>query len=166
MATGADLVADAMVEAGIDFVATLPDFNLGRLIERIEKEPSWKQVRLCREEEGVGICAGAYLAGKKPALVMQNGGLMNSVNGLVTTFLQFGIPTLLLIYYAGDINTRFFSTVGHMTEPVLSALGIRYFILRQREGVAKIVTGAAVSAWDSRRPVAVLLNRDFLRSEE
>ena len=165
MATGADLVADAMVEAGIDFVATLPDWNLGRLIERIEKEPSWKQVRLCREEEGVGICAGAYLAGKKPALVMQNGGLMNSVNGFVTTSLQFGIPTLLLIYYAGDINTRFFSTVGHMTEPVLNALGIRYFILREREGVTKIVTGAAVSAWDSRRPVAVLLNRDFLRSE-
>lgn len=165
MATGADLVADAMVEAGIDFVATLPDWNLARLIERIEKEPSWKQVRLCREEEGVGICAGAYLAGKKPALVMQNGGLMNSVNGLVTTSLQFEIPTLLLVYYAGDINTRFFSTVGHMTEPVLSALGIRYFILREREGVTKIIAGAAVSAWDSRRPVAVLLNRDFLRSE-
>ena len=165
MATGADLVADAMVEAGIDFVATLPDFNLGRLIERIEKEPSWKQVRLCREEEGVWICAGAYLAGKKPALVMQNGGLMNSVNGFVTTSLQFEIPTLLLIYYAGDINTRFFSTVGQMTEPVLNALGIRYFILREREGVKKIIAGAAVSAWDSRRPVAVLLNRDFLRSE-
>ena len=165
MKTGADLVADGMLEAGIDFVATLPDWNLARLIERIEQEPSWKQVRLCREEEGVGICAGAYLAGKKPALVMQNGGLMNSVNGLVTTSLQFGIPTLLLIYYAGDINTRFFSTVGHMTEPILNALGIRYFILREREGVTKIVAGAAVLAWDSRRPVGVLLNRDFLRSE-
>jgi len=68
MTTGGDLVADGMLEAGIDFVATLPDWNLARLIERIEKEPSWKHVRLCREEEGIGICAGAYLAGKKPAL--------------------------------------------------------------------------------------------------
>jgi sulfopyruvate decarboxylase subunit alpha len=166
MATGADLVADAMVEAGIDFVATLPDWNLARLIERIEKEPRWKQVRLCREEEGIGICAGAYLAGKKPALVMQNGGLMNSVNGLVTTSLQFGIPTLLLVYYAGDINTRFFSTVGQMTEPVLNALGIRYYVLREREPAKRIIAGAAVLAWDSRRPVAVLLNRDFLHGEE
>ena len=165
MKTGADLVADAMLEAGIDFVATLPDWNLARLIERIEKEPRWKHVRLCREEEGIGICTGAYMAGKKPALVMQNGGLMNSVNGLVTTSLQFEIPTLLLVYYAGDINTRYFSTVGHMTEPILNALAIRYFILREREGVTKIIAGAAVSAWDSRRPVAVLLNRDFLRSE-
>mgnify|MGYP001582173376 FL=1 len=90
---------------------------------------------------------------------------MNSVNGLVTTSLQFGIPTLLLVYYAGDINTRFFSTVGHMTEPILNALGIRYYILREREGVGKIIAGAAVLAWDSRRPVAVLLNRDFLRGE-
>lgn len=165
MATGADLVADGMLEAGIDFVATLPDWNLGRLIERIEKEPRWKHVRLCREEEGVGICAGAYMAGRKPALVMQNGGLMNSVNGLVTTSLQFEIPTLLVVYYAGDINTRYFSTVGHMTEPILNALSIRYYVLREREGVKKIIAGAAVLAWDSRRPVAVLLNRDLLRSE-
>lgn len=165
MATGADLVADGMLEAGIDFVATLPDWNLARLIERIEQEPRWKQVRLCREEEGVGICAGAYLAGKKPALVMQNGGLLNSVNGLTSTSLQFGIPTLLVVYYAGDINTRFFNTVGHMTEPILSALGIRYYVLRDREAVKKTIAGAAVSAWDARRPVAVLLNRDLLRSE-
>jgi sulfopyruvate decarboxylase TPP-binding subunit len=96
---------------------------------------------------------------------MQNGGLMNSVNGLVTTSLQSGIPTLLLVYYAGDINTRFFSTVGHMTEPILNALGIRYYTLRERESVMKTITGATALCFDAKRPVAVLLNRDLLRSE-
>jgi len=165
MTTGGDLVADGMLEAGIDFVATLPDWNLARLIERIEKEPSWKHVRLCREEEGIGICAGAYLAGKKPALVMQNGGLLNSVNALTSTSLQIGIPTLLVVYYAGDINTRYFSTVGQVTEPILNALGIRHYILRDREAVRKTMAGAAALCFDSKRPVAVLVNRDLLRSE-
>jgi sulfopyruvate decarboxylase subunit alpha len=165
MKTGGDLVAEALVAAGINFICTLPDWNMARLIERITRENSWIHVRLAREEEGVGICAGAYLTGKTPALVMQNGGLLNSANGLTTTSLQFGIPTLLVVYYAGDINTRYFSTVGDVTEPVLHALGIRYYVLREREAVMRTITGATVLTMDSRRPVAVLLNRDLLRSE-
>jgi sulfopyruvate decarboxylase subunit alpha len=165
MRSGGDLVADALVAAGINFICTLPDWNMARLIERISLENGWIHVRLAREEEGVGICAGAYLAGKTPALVMQNGGLLNSANGLTTTSLQFGVPTLLVVYYAGDINTRYFSTVGDVTEPVLQALGIRYDILREREAVMRTIAGATVLTMDSRRPVAVLLNRDLLRSE-
>jgi sulfopyruvate decarboxylase subunit alpha len=165
MKTGGDLVAEALVAAGINFICTLPDWNMARLIERITQESSWIHVRLAREEEGVGICAGAYLTGKTPALVMQNGGLLNSANGVTTTSLQFGIPTLLVVYYAGDINTRYFSTVGDVTEPVLHALGIRYYVLREREAVMRTIAGATVLTMDSRRPVAVLLNRDLLRSE-
>jgi sulfopyruvate decarboxylase subunit alpha len=165
MRTGGDLVAEALVAAGVNFICTLPDWNMARLIDRISKENSWIHVRLAREEEGVGVCAGAYLTGKTPALVMQNGGLLNSVNGLTTTSLQFGIPTLLIVYYAGDINTRYFSTVGDVTEPVLHALGIRYYVLRERDAVAKTIAGATVLTMDSKRPVAVLLNRDLLRSE-
>jgi sulfopyruvate decarboxylase subunit alpha len=165
MKTGGDLVAEALVAAGINFICTLPDWNMARLIERISQENSWIHVRLAREEEGVGICAGAYLTGKTPTPVMQNGGLLNSANGLTTTSLQFGIPTLLVVYYAGDINTRYFSTVGDVTEPVLQALGIRHYVLRDREAVMRTIVGATVLTMDSRRPVAVLLNRDLLRSE-
>ena len=165
MKTGADLIADALVAAGIDFIATVPDWNMSRLIDRIENENSWIHVRLAREEEGIGICTGAYLTGKTPALVMQNGGLLNGANGLTTTSLQFGIPTLLIVYYAGDINTRHFSTIGDVTEPVLDALGIRSYVLRDREDVIDTIAGAAVLTMDSKKPVAVLLNRDLLRSE-
>src|SRR6202011_2785378 len=141
---GADLVADALVAAGINFICTLPDWNMARLIERIGQENSWIHVRLGREEEGVGICAGAYLTGKTPALVMQNGGLLNSVNGLTTTSLQLGIPTLLVGYYAGDINTRLFSYVGGVTEPVLNSLWLRYYVLRERDAVMRTIAGATV----------------------
>lgn len=165
MKTGTDLVADALVDAGINFIATLPDWNMTRLIDRIGGETRWTHVRLAREEEGIGICAGAYLTGKTPALLMQNGGLLNSVNGLTTTSLTFQIPTLLMVYYAGDINTKYFSTLGDVTEPVLQALGLRYYVLRDRAEVKRIITGATVLTMDSRKPVAVLLNRDLLRSE-
>ena len=52
-----------------------------------------------------------------------------------------------------------------MTEPVLKALGIRHYILRDHAAVMQTIAGATVLTMDSKRPVAVLLNRDLLRSE-
>ena len=68
------------------------------------------------------------LVGKKCAAIMQNGGFFNSNNAIVSTLLQYQIPLLLLIYYAGDVGDRTFSTTGSLTEPVLQALGIRYYV--------------------------------------
>src|ERR1041384_8547357 len=121
----AKLIFSGLKKAGINFVATLPDEKMLELIRAVEKDPDLKHVPLCREEEGIGICAGAYLAGKKTAIVMQNAGYLDSCNALTTTCLQFQIPILLLIYYAGDIGDRGFATVGSVTEPVLAALGLR-----------------------------------------
>ncbi len=153
---------EALKRARVDFVATLPDLKLVEVIRAVDKDPDLKHVPLCREEEGVGICAGAYLTGKKPALLMQNAGLLNSCNALTTTCLQFQIPLLLLIYYAGDIGDRGFAIVGSVTEPVLEALGIRTYVLRKMDEVAETLRGAQILAEDSRRPVAVLLTKNIL----
>ena len=152
----------ALKRARVDFVATLPDLKLVEVIRAVDKDADLKHVPLCREEEGVGICAGAYLTGKKPALLMQNAGLLNSCNGLTTTCLQFQIPLLLLIYYAGDIGDRGFATIGSVTEPVLEALGIRTYVLRSIDEVEETLRGAQILAEDSRRPVAVLLTKNIL----
>jgi sulfopyruvate decarboxylase subunit alpha len=152
----------ALKRARVDFVATLPDLKLVEVIRAVDKDADLKHVPLCREEEGVGICAGAYLTGKKPALLMQNAGLLNSCNGLTTTCLQFQIPLLLLIYYAGDIGDRGFATIGSVTEPVLEALGIRTYVLRRIDEVEETLRGAQTLAEDSRRPVAVLLTKNIL----
>jgi sulfopyruvate decarboxylase subunit alpha len=152
----------ALKKAGINFVATLPDEKMLELIRAVEQDTDLRHVPLCREEEGIGICAGAYLAGKKTALIMQNAGFLNSCNALTTTSLQFQIPTLLLIYYAGDIGDRGFTTLGGVTEPVLAALGIRAYILRKTEDSAAMLRGAQILADDSKKPVAVLLTKTAL----
>ncbi len=158
----AENIVEGLKQVGIDFVATLPDLKLVEVIKVIDEDPDIKHVPLCREEEGVGICAGAYLTGKKTALLMQNAGLLNSCNGLTTTCLQFQIPILLLIYYAGDLGDRGFATLGSVTEPVLDGLGIRTYILRKMDEVAETLRGAQILAEDSRRPVAVLLTKSVL----
>ena len=158
----AKTIVDGLQEAGINLVATLPDVNLAELLREVEESDKLIHVPLCREEEGMGICAGAYLVGKKCAAIMQNGGFFNSNNAIVSTLLQYQIPVLLLIYYAGDIGDRTFSTSGSMTEPVLKALGIRYYTMREPADAPEIIKRAQVLAEDSKRPVALLLTKEVL----
>ena len=90
--TRATAILEAIKKAGIDLVASLPDINCLDLINALERDSDIIHVPLCREEEGIGICAGARLVGKKPAIVMQNAGLLNSCNGIVTTGIQLELP--------------------------------------------------------------------------
>ena len=160
--SGPKIILEGLKEAGVDLIATLPDINLKDLLRLIEADGQVNHVPLCREEEGIGICAGAYLVGKKCALIMQNGGLYNSVNGIVSTLLHYQIPLLLPIYYAGDIGDRTFSTTGAMTEPVLEALGIRSYILRRPEEAKDLIRRTLILTLDYKRPVAILLTKDIL----
>jgi sulfopyruvate decarboxylase subunit alpha len=158
----AKIIFTGLKEAGIGVIATLPDINLAQLLREVEEDRDVIHVPLCREEEGIGICAGAYLVGKKCAAIMQNGGFFNSCNAIVSTLLQYQIPLLLLIYYAGDIGDRTFSASGGMTEPVLLALGIRYYVMREPRDALELIKRAQILAEDSRRPVALLLTKEGL----
>jgi len=158
----AQIIVNALRGAGINLVATLPDINLSELLREVEESRDVMHVPLCREEEGIGICAGAYLVGKKCAAIMQNGGFFNSNNAIVSTLLQYQIPLLLLIYYAGDVGDRTFSTTGSLTEPVLQALGIRYYVMRETEDAPEMIRRAQILTEDSKRPVALLLTKELL----
>jgi sulfopyruvate decarboxylase subunit alpha len=158
----AKIIFNGLKAAGINLIVTLPDINLAELLREAEEDRDIIHVPLCREEEGIGISAGAYLVGKKCAAIMQNGGFFNSNNAIVTTLLQYEIPLLLLIYYAGDMGDRTFSTSGGTTEPLLQALGIRYWIMREPGEAPEVIKRAQILAQDSRRPVALLLTKDVL----
>jgi sulfopyruvate decarboxylase subunit alpha len=158
----AKTIVSGLKNAGISLVATLPDINLSELLHEVQEDHDILHVPLCREEEGMGICAGAYLVGKKCAAIMQNGGFFNSNNAIVTTLLQYQIPVLLLIYYAGDVGDRTFSVSGSLTEPVLHALGIRYYTMRETSDAPELIKRAQILAEDSTRPVALLLTKEVL----
>jgi len=86
-AEAAKTIVDGLKRAGINFVATLPDINLADLLREVEEDRDFIHVPVCREEEGIGICAGAYMVGKTCAAIMQNGGFFNSTNAIVSTSL-------------------------------------------------------------------------------
>jgi sulfopyruvate decarboxylase subunit alpha len=158
----AQQILTALKEAGIDLVASVPDINLLHLLNALYADKDITHIPVGREEEGIGVCTGAYTGGKRVAMLMQNGGLMNSCNGLTTTALQFGIPILLLVYYAGDMGDNAFHMLGLVTEPVLDGLGIKYMVMRDPGKVKEQIAQALTAAEASKRPVALLLTRAVL----
>src|SRR5664279_4466425 len=91
----------ALKNAGINFVVSLPCVNLGKLMEMVDCDRDIIHVPVTREEEGFGICAGAYLGGKKPTILMQNSGLGNSVNVLASLYKLYQLPILMIISHRG-----------------------------------------------------------------
>lgn len=158
----AQAVVDGLKQAGVDLVISVPDINLRYVLQALHDDDDIQHVPVNREEEGVGIAAGAMMTGRSCAMVMQNAGFLNSCNALNTTALQFGIPLLMLIYYAGDLGDQSFHSLGVVTEPVLKAMTFKYWTMRDPSTVADTIVRGRISADVSKRPVALLLTRDVL----
>ena len=84
---------------GSDFFLSVPCKLLANMIIILEKDKDIYYSAIPREEEGMGICAGAYLGNKLPCIMMQNTGIGNSVNSIVSLLQLYGFsltPRLFL----------------------------------------------------------------------
>jgi len=165
--TSSKLIYETLKECDIRLVSALPETWLVHLIRMTDEDPDMILVRLAKEEEAVGISAGAHFAGVKSAMLMQNHGFMASINGMVSFAHLYKIPLLMLISYRGSFGERdpWQTQGGNVTEPLLRALGIPYFFLDGVEMVGKRIRQAQTLAESSLQPVAVLLTRDLMWEE-
>ena len=104
--TSSRAIYDALKASGVRLMSALPETWLVHLIRMAEDDPEMTLVRLAKEEEGVGISAGAHLAGVKSAMLMQNHGFLASINGIVSCAQLYQIPLLMLISYRGEFGER------------------------------------------------------------
>jgi sulfopyruvate decarboxylase subunit alpha len=158
------ILYDALKACGVRLVSALPETWLVHLVALAEEDPGMILVRLAKEEEGVGISAGAHLAGVRSAMLMQNHGLLASVNGLVSLAQLYRIPLLMLVSWRGEMGEEhpWQTEGGLLTEPVLRALGIPYDTLEEPGHVEARVRSAFALAEASLRPVALLLRRTLM----
>jgi sulfopyruvate decarboxylase subunit alpha len=157
-------VYQGMKRAGINFVTSVPCVNLQELLALVGGDPDIIHVPVTREEEGVGICAGAWMGGRRPALLMQNSGLGNSINALASLDILYGIPLLMIISHRGGVGEPVIGQVpmGRLTVPLLDAMAIPHFEPQQGEA-EETVAQAWSCACAARMPVAVLLDLEFWR---
>src|SRR5262245_45817002 len=158
------LIYDALKASGIKLLSALPETWLVHLIRMADEDPEMILVRLAKEEEGVGISAGAHLAGVRSAMLMQNHGFLASINGIVSCAQLYRIPLLMLVSYRGEFGERdpWQTEGGGVTEDLLRALRIPFSYLDSPSHVATRIAKAQTLALSSNKPVALLLTRDLM----
>lgn len=161
------VIYDALKACDIELFSALPETWLVHLIRFAEDDPDVTLVRLAKEEEGVGISAGAHLAGVNSVMLMQNHGFLASINGIVSLAHLYKIPLLMLISYRGEFGERdpWQTQGGGVTEGLLQSLGIPYQRLDDPAHVAVRIRKAQALAHSALKPVALLLGRDLMWEE-
>jgi sulfopyruvate decarboxylase subunit alpha len=148
----------------VRLMSALPETWLVHLIRMADDDPEMILVRLAKEEEGIGISAGAHFAGVKSAMLMQNHGFLASINGIVSFAHLYKIPLMMLISYRGTFGERdpWQTQGGNVTESLLRAINIPYSVLDRVDTVEKRIRQAQTLAESSLQPVALLLTRDLM----
>jgi sulfopyruvate decarboxylase subunit alpha len=166
-AASSKVVYEGLKECGIRLLSVLPETWLVHLVSLAEADPDMTLVRLAKEEEGVGVSVGAHLAGVRSAMLMQNHGLLASVNGIVSLAQLYRVPLLMLVSYRGGFGEEhpWQTEGGGVTEDLLRALRIPYLLLARADEVAARLRQALTLAEASLRPVALLLCRDLMWEE-
>jgi len=156
-------IIDAVKAAGIGWVVALPDIvTSDGLLWPLSREPGLRLVRVCKEDEGVSICAGLGYTGQRSLLLMQHTGLLDSLNAIRAIGVEYRRPICMMVGLQGKepalLPAQSRSIGVRMVEPILAAMTIATHLIQEPADVAKV--GPAVdAAYAQSAPVVFLIGR-------
>ena len=157
-----DVIMSALHENNVEFVTTVPCKQLAGVIEKIEQDSNILHVPSNREDEGIGLCAGAYMGGKRHAIIMQNTAIGVTINALATLIQYYHIPLPMLISYRGEIGEPVACQVEMAvhTKALLDHMKIPTYHFHTPED-ANELSLILNHSFMARKPVAILMDAQF-----
>ncbi len=157
-----DKLVNDLAANQVNFVTTVPCKQLGGVIDGIEKHADIKHVPCNKEDEGIGLCAGAWMGGTRPAIIMQNTAIGVTVNTLVTLTQFYRMPLPMLISYRGELREPVSCQVEMAvhTKALLDQLLIPTYHFHQESDAEEFDT-ILKYCFMSKKPVAILTDANF-----
>tara|TARA_Y100000294_G_scaffold134960_1_gene127655 strand:+ start:1313 stop:1858 length:546 start_codon:yes stop_codon:yes gene_type:complete len=152
-----------LIDAGVTLFTYVPDAGNAKLIELANSHNEAQTVLLTSEEEGVAVCAGADLVGKRGILCMQSSGVGNCPNFL-SLVKGGGFPILMMVSMRGDYGEQnpWQYPMGQAVEPILHALGVLTFRVEAADGLKPATEAALAAAFGGGHGAALILSQKFL----
>ncbi len=159
-----DTIINGLKENNVKFVTTVPCKQLAGVIEKLENSNDFIHVPSNREDEGMGLCAGAFMGGKRAAIIMQNTAIGVTINSLVTLIQYYRIPLPMLISYRGELGEPVACQVEMAvhTKALLDQLLIPTYHFHNKKDVNEI-SNIISHSFLSNKPVAILMDANFWR---
>ena len=161
MSISEKIVSD-LVNNQIEFVTTVPCKQLAGVIAEIDRNDSIYHIPANKEDEGMGLCAGAFMGGKRPAIIMQNTAIGVTINTLVTLIQFYRMPLPMLISYRGEVGEPVACQVEMAvhTKALLAQLNIPTYHFHQQADVDEL-DGILKYTFMCNKPVAILTDASF-----
>jgi sulfopyruvate decarboxylase TPP-binding subunit len=159
---GSSIIA-AVKAGGVEFVLSVPDIVTSEgLLRPIAHDPALRLIRVCKEDECIGIAMGLAMSGRRALTLIQNTGLLDSLNAVRAVAVEYQQPICLmvgLLQREPDRPPRESERYGvRIVEPILDAMGIAHHLIEAEGDVARIAP-AIETAYATSRPVALLIGR-------
>jgi sulfopyruvate decarboxylase TPP-binding subunit len=159
---GAAILA-AIKESGVKFILSVPDIvTSAGLLRPISRDPDLRLIRVCKEDECVGIASGLAYSDQRALILIQYTGFLDSLNAIRGVGVEYKQPICMMVGLLGHEPERLPTDSGRfgvrIIEPILDAMGIPHDLIREDADVPKIKP-AIEQAYAGSRPVALLIGR-------
>jgi sulfopyruvate decarboxylase subunit alpha len=160
------IIIDAFEKHKIELITTVPCKQLSGVIAELETRDSMIHIPANKEDEGMGICAGAFMGGKRSAIIMQNTAIGVTINTLVTLTQYYRMPLPMLISFRGELGEPVACQVEMAvhTKALLAQLGIPTYHFHNPEDVHEI-DEILKYTFMANKPVAILTDATFWKGE-
>ena len=158
-----DSIIKEINSSGIEFVISVPDITTSEgLLRPLAKGAGPRLIRICKEDEGVAICAGLAFTGKRSLLLIQQTGLLDSINAVRGVAVEYSLPICMMVGLLEKevgVMPRQSQRYGvRIVEPILDAMGIGYHNIEEQSDVAKI-RPAIDAAYKDNKPTVILIGQ-------
>jgi sulfopyruvate decarboxylase subunit alpha len=163
MLDSTEAIYKGIKSSGINFIVSVPCVNLKNLLKIIDEDEEIIHVPVTREEEGLGICAGAFIAGKKTAILMQNSGIGNCINALTSLYELYSFPVVMIISHRGTEGEPIIGQVpmGKSTTKLLDSLDIYNEKITSPEKSFKSISTSWEKSIENKKPIAFLFEISY-----
>ena len=94
---GSSIIA-AIKASGVEFILSVPDIvTSGGLLRPIARDPDFKLIRVCKEDECIGIASGLSYCDKRALTLIQHTGLLNSINAIRGVAVEYDMPVCMMV---------------------------------------------------------------------
>jgi sulfopyruvate decarboxylase alpha subunit len=150
-------------DGGVRQIAYVPDAGHAHAIRCAADDPDIEDTVLTTEEEGVALCAGAWLGGQRAVLLMQSSGVGNCVN-MFSLLAAADFPFFTLVTMRGEHAefNRWQGPMGKATQAALELMGIHVMRASRPEEVEHVIAAGLHAAFEGGDKVAVLLSQSLI----
>jgi sulfopyruvate decarboxylase alpha subunit len=161
MASGwEDHFINSLKRNDVRLIAYVPDKVLAKLITKLEADDFFTVLNPAREEEAIGIVAGAWMGGVRGIALMQTSGFATLPNVLASLAIPYQIPVLMLISERGTLGDHQLGQVivCRALRPILNCLNIENHALEAVEDVEFITDKTMQQAFATQAPAALIIS--------